>query len=110
MSFGYTETATVWTLTLTGGSGPFNPPTETWVRSEIKAEWQSTNETRKDDTGAEFIPRSVYYSLTAAPKGARILPGNIASATPPANAETVRSVDSGSAFPGDPVEFEIVTA
>ena len=110
MSFGYTETATVWTLALTGGSGPFDPPIETWTRSEIKCEWQSTNETRKDDTGGEFTPRSVYYSLTAAPKGARILPGNIASATPPANAETVRSIDSGSAFVGDPVEFEIVTA
>lgn len=110
MSFGYTETATVWTLTLTGGSGPFNPPTETWVRSVIKCEWKNTNESRKDDTGAEFIPRSVYYSLSAVPKGARILPGNIASATPPANSETVRAVDSGSAFPGDPIEFEVVTA
>ena len=109
MSFGYTETATVWTLTLTGGSGPFDPPVETWARSEIKCEWVNDNQTRKDDQGGEFTPKTLIYTPSSITKGCRILPGNIADLTPPASAETVRSVESGSSFAGDPIEYLAVT-
>ena len=109
MSFGYTETATVWTLTLTGGSGPFDPPIETWTRSIIKCEWVNDNQTRKDDQGGEFTPKTLIYTPTLIPKGCRILPGSIADLAPPANAETVRSVDSGSSFANDPIEYIAIT-
>lgn len=110
MSFGYSFKATVWVKTLTGGSGPFNPPIESWSRSVIACEWHADNKTRKDSDGAEYTPRTIFFTLTAVPKNSKILPGVIANLTPPANAETVRAVDSGTGFAGDPIEYEIITA
>lgn len=110
MSFGYNFKATVWVKTLTGGSGPFNPPIEGWARSVVSCEWHSDNKTRKDDTGGEFTPRTIFFTPTPVAKGSLILPGEIVDLTPPANAETVRAVDSGTGFAGDPIEFEIATA
>ena len=109
MSFGYSFKATVWVKTLTGGSGPFNPPIESWSRSTIDCEWHSDNKTRKDDTGAEFTPRTIFFTAKAVAKGSLILPGEIADLTPPANAETVRSVESGSSFANDPIEYIAIT-
>ena len=110
MSFGFNFKATVWQLTMTGGDGPFDPPTESWARSVIGCEWTTDNTTRKDDTGAEYTPRTLFYTLVAVPKNSKILPGDIPDLTPPANAETVRAVDGGTGFPGEPVEFVVSTA
>ena len=110
MSFGFNFKATVWQLTLTGGDGPFDPPTENWARSVIDCEWQTGNETKKDENNAEFLPRTVFFTLVAVPKNSKILPGDIPDLTPPANAETVRAVDGGTGFPGEPIEFVVSTA
>lgn len=110
MSFGYNFKATVWVKTLTGGSGPFDPPTESWARSVIACEWHNDNKTRKDDTGTEYIPRTIFYTLSPIAKGSLILPNEVADLEPPANAETIRAVDSGTGFAGDPIEYILVTA
>lgn len=110
MSFGYNFKATVWVKTLTGGSGPFDPPTESWTRSVVSCEWHADNKTRKDSEGAEYTPRTIFFTPTLVAKGSLILPGDIADLTPPVNAETVRAVDSGTGFVGGSIEFEIITA
>lgn len=110
MSFGYSFKATVWVKALTGGSGPFDPPTESWTRSVVSCEWHADNKTRKDSEGAEFTPRTIFFTPRPVAKGSLILPEEIADLTPPANAEAVRAVDSGTGFAGDPIEYEIITA
>ena len=110
MSFGYNFKATVWQLTLSGGDGPFDPPIESWSRDVISVEWQAGNETRKDENNAEFVPRSVFFTLENVPKNSKIMPGIVADLQPPADAETVRAVDAGTSFPGDPIEYEVLTA
>lgn len=111
MSFGFNFPATVWTLETVGDSGnPFNPPTQVWVRTEIMCEHTNSNEQRKDDAGSEFVPRSLFYTLTKVPNGARIKFGNMPDQKPPPDAETVRAVDEGTGFEGEPVEYVVATA
>lgn len=109
MSFGFNFKATVWQLTLSGGDGPFDPPTENWARSVVSCEWVNDNQTRRDDTGGEFTPKTLFYTLSKIEKGSLILPGDIPDSIPPANAETVRSVESGSSFSSDPIEYIAIT-
>ena len=100
MSFGYNFKATVWVKTLTGGSGPFDPPTESWTRSVVSCEWHADNKTRKIvrvlNTSYNFL-----YTYTSRQRLVNTTGRNIADLTPPVNAETVRAVDSGTGFVGD---------
>ena len=87
----YRSTATFWAPTLNA----FGEATG-WSRSTVSCSYQSGGRQMVSSTGEEFTPATIVHfesDPAAAPKpGWTMAIGNLADLSPPAEAETVRSV------------------
>lgn len=91
-----TDICTVWIYQgSAGGGSPFvENPDGGWIRKAIKCTHAQGSETKTDQNGAEFQPKSTFYVAEEITRGVKIKLGNIDEVEPPADAETVRKVET----------------
>ena len=105
MTFGLFDKVTFWTQTTADPLDPF--AAAGWSAPvTIQCEYESGSETKKDQNGAEFMPRTVIYTAQPIPTGSKIVIGASHLATPPTNAETIRASQNGTVLLGQGSEFE----
>ncbi len=109
MTFGLFDKVTYWTQTTADQPDPF--AADGWsAPATIACEYESGSETKKDQNGAEFMPRTVIYTAQPIPKGSKIVIGASTAAAPPPNAETVRASQNGTVLLGQGSEWESYTS
>ena len=109
MTFGLFDKVTFWAQITADPLNPF--AAAGWSAPvTIQCEYESGSETRKDQNGAEFMPRTVIYTAQPIPTGSKVIIGVSTTATPPANAETIRASQNGTVLLGQSSEFEHFTS
>lgn len=108
MTFGLYDKLTYWTE---GDGDPSDPFSDgSWSSPTVLAcEFKAGSEIRKDKSGAEFMPKTVYYTAVPIPYGAKIVPFKTDATAPPTDAETNRFAGDGTVLPGQSNEYESYT-
>lgn len=96
-----TDKATIWTPTKPASTFEDGG----WERDFVDVAISAGGKIQRDQDGAEFTPMTTYFSTGEIARGQRIKPGEHLDAEPPADAETLRKVDSWTPLAGQPRDW-----